>query len=260
MKASHSIVWQLRLPLIILMAYLVAGCRPPTPQPLPPDEILARAAGRMKSLQSFHFLIDRAGALAYLDAGQSVAFARAEGDFYAPDQARATIRVILPGLVAEVNMIALGDEYWETGLLTNRWEKLPPELGFNPAALFDPQSGFQEILSQDLSDLSYQGLQELDEMPGQLFYTLSGRLEGERLYELSYGLIGPQAMEVNLWIAAQTFEVYRVQIDEPLPPGESDPNDSAVSGSAVSGESVTRWRIDFWEFNALEPIAPPPDG
>jgi len=255
MKASHFIARQLRLLLIVLLAYLAAGCRPPTPQPPPPGEILARAAGRMKSLHSFHFLIDRSGALAYLDAGQSVAFARAEGDFYAPDQARATIRVILPGLVAEVQMIALGDEYWETGLLSNQWEKLPPGAGFNPATLFDPQSGFQEILGKDLGDLSYQGLQELGEIPGQLFYTLSGRLEGERLYELSYGLIGPQAMEVSLWVAVETFEVYRVQIDEPLPPGESDPN-----GGAVSGESVTRWRIDFWEFNEVKAISPPPGG
>jgi len=204
----------------------------------------------MKSLQGFHFLIDRSGAPAYLNAEKTLAFTRAEGDFYAPDQASATIRIILPGLVAEVNMIALGDEYWESGLLSTQWEKLPPGMGFNPATLFDPQSGFQEILSEDLHDLSYAGPQELAELPGELFYTLSGRLEGERLYALSYGLMGPQSMEVNLWIAPETFEVYRVQIDEPLPSGESDP----------SGESVTHWRVDFWDFNQVESIAPPPGG
>lgn len=248
MRVTQKFNQQLFALIAVFLVSLVAACGQPTPPPLPPEEILSRAAEQMKSLQGFHYLIDRSGAPAYLNAEQTLAFAQAEGDFYAPDQARANIRVILPGLVAEVNMIALGDDYWESGLLSNQWEKLPPGMGFNPANLFDPQSGFQEILRADLVELSYDGLQELPDLPGESFYALRGKLEGERLYALSYGLMGPQSMDVNLWIAPTTFEVYRVQIDEPLLPGESDPN----------GESVTRWQVDFWDFNQVEAIAPPP--
>ncbi len=248
MRVTYNFIQLVPALLAVLLAGLMAGCSQATPPPLPPEEILIRAAERMKSLQGFHFLIDRSGAPAYLNAEKTVAFAQAEGDFYAPDRARATIRVILPGLVVEVNMIALGDEYWESGLLSNQWEKLPSGMGFNPATLFDPESGFQEILREDLRELSYEGLQELPELAGQAFYALRGRLEGERLYGLSYGLMGPQSMDVSLWIDPETFEVYRVQIDAPLPPGERDPN----------GESVTHWQVDFWEFNQVEAITPPP--
>jgi len=248
MKTTLHIACLRQITLLMLLAWLSVACNKPEPPPPPPEEILSRAAARMKSLQGFHFLIDRSGAPAYLNAEQTIAFAQAEGEFYAPDQATATIRVILPGLVAEVSMVALGDEYWESGLLTSQWEKLPPGAGFNPATLFDPQSGFQEILRQDLQDIRYEGLQELPELPGQTYYALSGRLEGERLFELSYGLMGPQSMDVNVWIAPETFEVHRVLVAEPLQPGVSDP----------SGESSTRWQIDFWDFNQVEAVSPPP--
>lgn len=244
MKKTYNHIWLLKFAILIYLLCLITACSRPTPQSLPAEEILNRAVRQMKALQSFHFLIDRSGALKYLNANQTVAFAQAEGDFYAPDQAQATIRVILPGFVAEVHMVALGDEYWESGLVSNQWEKLPPGTGFNPATMFDPQSGFQEILLKDLHDLSYAGLQELEELPGQSFYVLGGKLEGERVYELSYGMMGPQAMEVSLWIAPDTFEVYRVQIDELQPPGEGEEDD-------------TRWQVDFWEFNQVEPIKRP---
>ena len=204
----------------------------------------------MRNLQSFRFIIDRDGAPAYLNDDHDLGFARAEGDFYAPDQAQAIIRVISPGLVAEVSMVALGDAYWESDLLSGAWYKLPPGTGFNPAILFDPQSGFQEILQRDVSNLQLDGMQEVPELPGQPLYALSGTLDGTNLYSLSYGLIGPQTMVINLWIDPATFDVLRVQLDEPAPSGETGPN----------GETSTLWQVDFWDFDQINPISPPPEG
>jgi lipoprotein LprG len=138
-------------------------------------------------------------------------------------------------------MVGIGARYWETNLLTGEWEELPEGLGFNPAILFDPQVGFQSILASDLDSLSLEGNEELEEMPGKILYKLSGELKGERIYTLSYGLIGPEPAQVSMWISPETFEVYRVLLVENKP-AASEP---------------TQWQVDFWDFDKPVVISPP---
>ncbi|UCF60017.1 MAG: LppX_LprAFG lipoprotein [Anaerolineaceae bacterium] len=226
---------------IILLLTLIGACVSPTPEVMDPEEIVFRSVERMKSLSGFHFVIERSGALAFLNEEQTLAFRRAEGDFVAPDRARATIRVILPGLVAEVQVINIGDIQWETNFLTGEWQELPPDWGFNPAALFDAEVGIQPILEKDLSTLEYLGLEELDEVPGKPLYALTGEVDGERLHQLSYGMMGPEVMAITLWIAPETFELYRMQITE-APREEEEP---------------TIWQVDFWDYDKVVEITPP---
>jgi len=229
---------------LLLLSLLLGACGPTGPELLPPEEIVARSTARMKEMDSFHFVIDRSGAPAYLDTEETLSFARAEGDFVAPDQARAEIRIIAPGLVAEIRIVALGDSYWETNLLSGEWQSLPPGMGFNPAILFDPQVGLQPVLDSDLTNLELRGVEELAELPGTRLYAITGRLDGERIHQMSYAMIGPELMDVQLWIAPETFELYRVVITEP----SADP--------AVP----TIWQLDFWDFDLPVDITPPPVG
>jgi lipoprotein LprG len=149
--------------------------------------------------------------------------------------------VILPGLVAEVQVINIGDIQWETNFLTGEWQELPPDWGFNPAALFDAEVGIQPILEKDLSRLEYLGLEELDEVPGKPLYALTGEVDGERLHQLSFGMMGPEVMTIGLWIAPETFELYRMQITE-APHEEEEP---------------TIWQVDFWDYGKVVEITPP---
>ncbi|MFQ5615544.1 MAG: LppX_LprAFG lipoprotein, partial [Anaerolineales bacterium] len=213
--------------------------------PLPPEEIINRAVAQMKSSTGFHFAIDRSGAPAFLDPGETLSFRRAEGDYVAPDRASAVVRVIAPGLVAEVQVISIGDRYWETNVLTGEWQELPPDLAFNPATLFDPQTGLQPILESDLSDLTLAGVAELEESPGQPLYHVIGLLDAGRIYDLSFGLIGPGQVDAQLWIAPETFDVYRIEIVEP--PAEG----------AEGSEETTTWQVDFWNFDKTVEILPP---
>ena len=221
---------------------LMAACQAATPAPPPVEEIINHSAAYMKSLAGFSFLIDRQGAPAFLDYDETLAFRRTEGVFTAPDRALATVRVIGPGLVAEVKIIGIGADYWETNLLTGEWQYVAGGLGFNPAVLFDPQIGFQPILESDLSNLELTGLEELQEMPGQKMYAITGRLQGERIYQMSYEMIGPESMDVKLWISPQSYELYRIFI--------TDPNEE--------GEEPTTWQVDFWDFGTAAVIEPPP--
>ena len=228
----------------LFISLLLAACGSAGPEILPPEEIVARSTTCMKEMSSFHFVIDRSGAPAYLDMDETLSFARAEGDFVAPDQARAEIRIIAPGLVAEIRIMALGDDYWETNLLSGEWQSLPAGMGFNPAILFDPQVGLQPVLDRDLTNLALRGIEELPELPGTPLYALTGRLDGERIHQMSYAMIGPETMDVQLWIAPETFELYRVVITEP----SADPADPTI------------WQLDFWDFDLPVDITPPPLG
>lgn len=240
MKRTHSILF-----LILLIVGSLLGCSSPTPEALPPEEIIDQSVKRMQNLAGFHFVIDRNGSPAFIDVEGLLAFRRAEGDFVFPDKAQATIRVIAPGLVSEVQIISIGNTQWETNLLTGEWQQLPPEWGFNPASLFDKDIGIQAILKSDLQELTLTGQEELEEIPGLVLYVLQGEVRGDTLYRLSYGMIGPEQMEIHLWIAPETFELHRMRLIDP----QSDADEPTV------------WQMDFWDFDEIVEIMPPePDG
>ena len=240
MSITRSAAWWKPITLGSILIILGA-CASPTPELMDPGEIVFRSVERMKSLSGFHFVIERSGALAFLNEEQTIAFRRAEGDFVAPDRARATIRVIGPGLIVEVQVINIGEIQWETNFLTGEWQELPPDWGFNPAALFDAELGIQPILEKDLSGLEWIGLEELEEAPGKPLYALAGEVDGERLYHLSFGMMGPEKMTILLWIAPESFELYRLLITE-APHGEDE---------------STIWQIDFWDYDQVVDITSP---
>ncbi len=225
----------------MLLFVSLGACRTLTPEPLPADTIVENCVERMQGLTGFHFLIERSGSPAFIDENQTLAFRRAEGDFQAPDRASATVRVIGPGIVAEVDIISVAENQWETNVLSGEWQALPPNWGFNPASLFDRDIGIQSILMSDLRNLRLLGNEELEEFPGQSLYALEGSLDGEGLYRLSYGMIGPQTLELSLYIAPETFELYRLTIVDHQPGAEED----------------TVWQLDFWNFDQSMDIVPP---
>jgi len=227
--------------LLLLPGVLLNACERASHEVLPPEEIVTRVADRMRELSGFHFLIERSGAPTFLNPEQAIAFRRAEGDFEAPDKAQATVRIIGPGLVAEVEIISIGEIQWETNLLTGAWQELPPNWGFNPALLFDKAIGIQAILDSDLQAITLAGFDELEELPGLALYRLEGEVLGEKLHDLSFGMMGPDSMTVQLWVKPETFELYRMQITDSRP----DADEPSV------------WQIDFWDFDQPLEIFPP---
>lgn len=190
-------------------------------------------------MPGFDFLIEREGAPAFLDPQGTLSFRRAEGEYASPDRVRATIRVIAPGIVTDIAVISIGPIQWETNMLTGEWQELPPDWGFNPGVLFDPETGIQAALIEDLSELILLGTAELEELPGQSLLHLRGRIGGQRLYSVSYGMIGPDAADIELWITPDTFELNRMVVVEP------------------GAEEDTIWTIDFWDFDQVSDISPP---
>jgi hypothetical protein len=210
--------------LLLLSAQLIAcgGEPPPTSTPTPelaPLEIAARAAEAMLSVESLHFIIERDGALAYIDVNELLAFKRAEGDFAQPDQLRAIVRVVTAFTPIELGMVALGDDQYATDPITGQWGRLPPEWGqFNLAVLFDHETGLRGLLRDGIIDLTLAGSKEIE---GQRHYRLAGRASGERVSAMTLGFIGRGDVELEVWIGAEDFYVRRLHIVEP----ETDPSD-----------------------------------
>jgi hypothetical protein len=229
--------------LIILSCLLLAAvaCRQSAQPDSSPEEIVQQSAVRMNELAGFHFDILRDGAPAYVDPPDNLfVFRRAEGDYTPPDRARAVVRVIA-GFATDVRVITVGNIQWQTNPLTNLWEELPPNSGFDPTQLFDAEIGLQTILAEDMRGLKYEGLATLEEGPNGRFHHISGTISGERLYLMSNQLIGPETVTADLWITPDTFELVRAILVEPEP----------------EFDEPSTWQVDFTQFDQAVDIQPP---
>lgn len=231
-----------RLLLAFACLVLVACGQDETLPELPPAEILARSAETMNTLDGFHFVIDRDGALAYLDSSKTIAFSSGEGDYVAPDKARGIFKIVAPGFITEVSVISVGEIQWETNVVTGVWSELPPDWGFNPTVIFDPDIGLQAILVEDTSDLALGEPERLEDHGDQLLYQVSGNVLGERTYTMSGTLIGPDDLTFSAWVDPETFELVRIVVDEP---------------AAEEDEDGTVWQLDFSDFGRIVTIEPP---
>lgn len=224
----------------LILSLVLAACgATPTPPP-PAAEILERSAQAMSALRSAHFVIAREGAPAYVDATQTFIFRRAEGDFVAPDSARAVVRVIGPALVTEVSVIAIGDQYWETNPLSGEWVNYSG-FGYNPASLFNPDTGLAALMQNDLRDVLWVGLEELEDLPGVQLFHLTAAAPGEPVLAMTANLVGRGPVVFDWWIEPETYHVLRLRVTEP----ETDPADPTV------------WLIDFDRFDADLTVEPP---
>lgn len=237
----NSSQWKLKFVYFsfLVLVLLLAGCGPKIDMDLPPEQIVQAASERMQSLEGFSFLLDSTGAPAFLDNEEYYMFSQMEGDFVMPDRLQAEFRIVTPGLVSEVTTICIGDQQWETHWVTGEWVLLPPNLSFNPMLLFNPETGVQSI-ANDLTDLQLTGLEELETMPGVKLYAITGRLAGEHLYELSYGMMSFQTMDAKLWIDPQTFDLYRIELTED-----------------TGAEEEKVWVLEFWNINQTTDIQAP---
>jgi hypothetical protein len=228
---------------ITLLWILPTGCGKAQLEDLTVEEIISRSADRMTGLAGFEFLIERTGEPVFLDYAETIAFRRAEGEFVYPDQLFANVRIIAPGLVSEVRIIQIEEEQWETNLLTGEWQPTDPRYNINLNLLFNTETGIPAVLNTDLIDPVLEGFEELPEIPGKQLYFIEASLEGEKAYQMSYGMIDDETLSVKIWVDPDSFDLHRIIIIDPANPGD---------------EEDTIWQIDFWSFGSTFEIEKPP--
>lgn len=224
-----------------MLLCLLIACRSAAPPEPTAAEIVSQAAAKMASLQGFRFVIDRSGAPAYLDASNTLSLRRAEGEYAAPDRARAMVRLIVPGLVTNIAIVSIGETQWQTNPLTGQWETLPPNWGFNPSVLFREDVGLPAILAADLTNVVLEGQEKLEGGANVSLYKITGEATSSKLYEMSGTLIGPETVQVTMWVEPGSFLLHRILVIEP------------VAGS----EEPSIWQVDFSQFDEAFVIEPP---
>ena len=186
---------------LLLLGLMLTAWGTNSPQ-IPPAEVITRAGDAMLQAPSFHFKIDISGKPVVLNQVTHLSLRSAEGDFARPDKMGVHLKVLLAVAAAELDMIALGNEQYLTNVLTRQWEVLPPKFGFNPAIMFDPQVGLEQLLKAGLDNAHWIGVEALD---GKSLFHLQGGISGERLQGMSSGLIGKGPVDVDLWIEPDTY-------------------------------------------------------
>jgi lipoprotein LprG len=186
--------------------------------------LLDEAADAMAGLESARFTMERSGASIEI-AG--LEFVAAEGQYAAPANARAILQVRVGDLSVEMGTIAIGDLVWLTNPLTGGWEEIPEGTGFNIAVIFDPTVGWVPLLTQDLSDISYEGTDGEG-------HRIHGIIAASRVEFLTAGLVAAQAVEADIWIDPDTSHITKVAFETTL--------DGAVS----------EWTIQMSQFD--EPV------
>ncbi len=222
---------------LVLLGLLLTACGTSIPQ-VPPAQVITRAGDAMLQAPSFHFNIDLSGKSVVLNQATQLSLRSAEGDFARPDKMGVHLKVLLAVAAAELDMIALGNEQYVTNVLTQQWEVLPPKFGFNPAIMFDPQVGLEQLLKAGLDNAHWIGVEVLD---GKNLYHLQGSISGDRLQGMSSGLIGKGPIDVDLWIEPDTYLPRKAVIVDK----DSDP------------EKPTTWTMTFSSYGKEVNIAAP---
>ena len=158
----------------------------------------------------------------------AIQFARTEGILPAPESSHAILAAINEAVDAR-------DKNERRVILFNLSGH-----GFLDLSAYD-QYLHNGMINGSVAEGQLEGLEELETMPGQKLYLVTGQLEGRHLYDLSYGMMTDGKMTAKLWIDPITFDLYRMEMTEQT--GSPD------------GEKV--WVIEFWNINTTAEIQPP---
>lgn len=227
---------------LLIISILVISCSGAQEESLTAEDALSLSFETMKSLDGFSFLIIPDGEDTFVDQQNTIILSQADGDYLVPDKVSATIKIVFSGIVAEVSVISIGENTWETNVLTGGWQKSSASYAFQPLSLLHPETGIIAVIAEDTSELEMNEGATIEELPGVDLLHLRGTLEGARINQLSADLIDDEILGVELWITPESYELHRLVITDP----------------ANSAEGVdTTWQIDFWNFGAIADIQPP---
>lgn len=224
--------------IIVCILIALPACGAPPPPDLKPDEVISRAATAMLAQNSMHFKIEISGAPVSINKPLGLSLRSAEGDFTRPDRMGAHLKIVSPVAAIEADMIALGNDQYVTNFLTQKWEPLPAEFGFNPAVMFHPEHGLEKTLEAGLDNASSAGVESIDGAPA---YHVKGSLDGARLQFMSGGLISTGRVEVDVWSDAQAFTVRR----------------AVLVDTSTDPQKPSTWTITFSKFGQPVSIEAP---
>jgi hypothetical protein len=157
-----------------------------------------------------HFDLDIDGKT-YLDADENIELKSAEGDLKRPDQVSAKADVGVSFASFDVDLIVIGDDAYMTNFLNGDWERAPSNFDFNPALIFDDDSGIGAIL-EEMDDARIGGESQIN---GHDAVEISGTVPQGDVSKLVAGALEGDEIGIRLWMDAETSELLRISLSEP---------------------------------------------
>lgn len=216
------------LPIIVLLVAACSGSGTELEE-RPVGDILAEAGDQFDALDSVRFTIDVAGEPVYLDADETLAATRADGQYAAPDAFQAVVDVTAFDLSTEVGAISIGETRWVTNPVTGTWSELAAGAGFDPRELFDNEVGVAATL---------RGMPDAELAGRSGDYTVTGTVGGGRVRTLTAGLLDAEAVALEVTIDGGSMQITTLRFP--------------IEGS--------EWTITFSEFDEPVTIEPPDTG
>lgn len=239
--------------LVCTMAGALAGCTTSSESDSAPVEgptaaqVVTDAATAMSTVESASFTIEQTGATVFIDDAEQFAFQAADGRFAAPTSSEAILTVQALGFVTEVGAIAIDGRLWLTNPLTGEWDEAPENFTFDPAQLFDADTGIPALLRESSSTAEFvdepddadSGTSSDESDPDQRdLHHVRTAVAAERVSVLTGGLVD-EASDVDLWIDPDSNRVveatFQIEIDG----------------------AVSDWRMTLDDYDADVTIEPP---
>jgi hypothetical protein len=180
------------------------------PATSPEDQYLQDLADQWADTDTAHFDLDIDGKT-YLDADENIELKSAEGDLKRPDQVSAKADVGVSFASFDVDLIVIGDDAYMTNFLNGDWERAPSNFDFNPALIFDDDSGIGAIL-EEMDDARIGGESQIN---GHDAVEISGTVPQGDVSKLVAGALEGDEIGIRLWMDAETSELLRISLSEP---------------------------------------------
>lgn len=240
----------MRLLLILAcIALVINACagQTATPEATPePRALITEAADNIRASDTFRMEVLSSGAPypVYTDFGADVFFRQAKIQYVSPDTMQGSVRLVVAGIPADVDIFSRGDDQWyrNTILTGSRWANQPFAPGFNPQVLIADDAGFQAALDS-LIDLQYNGETALED--GSAVFHLKGTADGADISALLAGIIAVEGnAEVDVYIDQEQRIPVRFVIRLPQTVSETEPE-------------PTTWTVDVYDVNAAPELDEP---
>ena len=217
---------------LLLAAPACGGDAEPVPAPPGADELVQRTAAAMSALQSARFEMSGSGAPITISG---LVFERAVGRYAAPDAADALLTMRGGDLTVELGTISVGQHTWLVNPLTRKWEELGVGTGFNPATMFDAETGWRAVLL----NLVDPALGETRKVSGEQRWVLTGTLPAQEIETLTAGIAGGSAVPVTFFVDPATARLTRLEF------------------STAGDAGVSDWVIEMSDFDEPVTVVPP---
>lgn len=196
------------LPLSLFL--IVASCSSQGEDDAPPEpeEVIEQALDTFQETESAQFDLQIDGTIALGGGDGEIQLGGVQGAIARPASARAEADVQFMGSSITMELVAADGTLYLRNPLSGEWETAPTDLNFDPALIFDEETGISRVVDQ-LNNLENEGEDSVD---GTDAWHLTATVDTSEVEGLTGSFFEGNTLELDLWIATDDYRLLRVEL------------------------------------------------